>query len=47
MKYSGMGISGVRRLRQLEEDENRRLKRLVAEQALDLVALKECCSKKL
>jgi putative transposase len=44
-KYSGMGVSEVRRLRQLEE-ENRRLKRLVADQALDLVALKDVLAKK-
>jgi putative transposase len=44
-KYSGMGVSEVRRLRQLEE-ENRRLKRLVADQALDLVALKDVLTKK-
>jgi putative transposase len=44
-KYNGMGISEVRRLRQVEE-ENRRLKRLVADQALDLVALKEVLAKK-
>jgi putative transposase len=44
-KYSGMGVSEVRRLRELEE-ENRRLKRLVADQALDLVALKDVLAKK-
>ena len=44
-KYHGMGLSEVRRLRQMEE-ENRRLKRLVADQALDLVALKEVLAKK-
>jgi len=44
-KYNGMTVSEVRRLRQLEE-ENRRLKQLVAEQALDLVALKDVVAKK-
>ena len=39
-KYGGMQVSEARRLKQLE-DENRRLKRLVAEQALDLVMLKD------
>ncbi len=39
-KYGGMEVSEARRLRVLE-DENRRLKRLVAEQALDKAALKE------
>lgn len=44
-KYGGMEISEARRLRQLEE-ENSRLKRLVAEQALDIVMLKDVNSKK-
>ena len=43
-KYGGMELSDARRLKQLEE-ENRRLKRLVADQALDIQALKEVCSK--
>ena len=34
-KYSGIEIWEMRRLRQLEE-ENRRLKRIVADQALDI-----------
>ncbi len=38
-KFSGMEISDVRKLRHLE-DENRRLKTMVAEQALDIQALK-------
>ena len=38
-KYGGMDVSEARRLKQLE-DENRRLKRLVAEQALDIQMLK-------
>jgi len=43
-KYGGMEISEARRLRVLEE-ENRKLKRLVADQALDILALKEISSK--
>jgi putative transposase len=43
-KYGGLEISEMRRLRQLEE-ENRRLKSIVADQALDLRALKEVLSK--
>lgn len=39
-KYQGMGDAEVKRLRELEE-ENRRLKRLVADQALDIQILKE------
>lgn len=39
-KYGGMQISEARRLKQLEE-ENRRLKRLVADQALNLQVLKD------
>ena len=39
-KYAGMGVSEARRLRQLEE-ENRRLKRIVADQALNLQVLKD------
>jgi len=39
-KYGGMDVSEARRLRGLEE-ENQRLKRLVAEQALDIQVLKE------
>ena len=43
-KYGGMEINDLRRLRVLEE-ENRKLKRLVADQALDILALKEINSK--
>jgi putative transposase len=43
-KYSGMAVSEARRLKELE-DENRRLKKLVADQALDIVMLKEINSK--
>ena len=38
-KYSGLTVSELRRLKVLEE-ENRRLKQLVADQALDHQALK-------
>ena len=38
-KYGGMDVSDARRLSQLEE-EDRRLKKMVAEQALDIDALK-------
>ena len=44
-KFGGMEISDAKRLRALE-DENRRLKRMVAEQALDIQALKDVVSKK-
>ena len=43
-KYGGLGVSEAVRLRQLEE-ENRRLKRLVADQALDIQVLKEVLGK--
>ena len=43
-KYCGLEISELRRLRQLE-DENRRLKAIVADQALDFRALKEVLAK--
>lgn len=45
-KYGGMEVSDARRLRSLE-DENRRLKHIVAEQALDIAALKGVLGKKL
>ena len=44
-KYGGLGVSEAQRLKALE-DENRRLKKLVAEQALDNAALKDLLSKK-
>ena len=44
-KYGGMAVSEAKRLKQLE-DENRKLKQLVAEQALDLQAVKLLLSKK-
>lgn len=43
-KYGGMENSELRRLKELER-ENDRLKRLVAEQALDIVMLKDVNSK--
>jgi putative transposase len=44
-KYGGMEVNEARRLKDLEE-ENARLKRLVADQALDIQILKEVNSKK-
>ena len=44
-KYGGMDVSDAQRLRALE-DENRRLKRLVADQALDIQMLKAVNEKK-
>jgi putative transposase len=44
-KHGGWEVSEVRRLRQLE-DENRRLKHLVAEQMLDLQALRGVLARK-
>ena len=43
-KYAGMTVSDVKRLKALEE-ENRRLKQIVAEQALDNKALKDLLAK--
>jgi putative transposase len=43
-KYGGMEVSDVKKLRSLE-DENRRLKQMVAEQALELRAAKDLLSK--
>jgi len=44
-KFGGLSLSEVRRLKDLEQ-ENGRLKKLVADQALDIQMLKEVCSKK-
>jgi putative transposase len=44
-KFSGMGVSELARLRQLEE-ENSRLKKLVADLSLDKHILQEVLSKK-
>jgi putative transposase len=43
-RYGGLEVSELRRLRQLEE-ENRRLKGVVADQALDIRALKDVLTK--
>jgi putative transposase len=43
-KYGGLEVSDVKRLRRLE-DENRRLKTMVVEQALDIRALKDVLGK--
>lgn len=43
-RYAGLSVSELKRLKSLEE-ENRRLKQIVAEQALDNRALKELLSK--
>jgi putative transposase len=43
-KYGGLEVSELKRLKQLEE-ENRRLKKIVAEQALDIQMLKDVTSK--
>ena len=44
-KYAGMSLSELKRLKALEE-ENARLKRIVAQQALDNELLREINSKK-
>ena len=44
-KFGGMTVSEARRLRALE-GENAKLKRLVADQALDILALKDVISRK-
>jgi len=44
-KYAGLAVPEVKRLKELE-DENRRLKKLVADQALDVQALKEALARK-
>ena len=43
-KFGGMNANEAQRLRQLEA-ENAKLKRIVADQALDIVALKDVLSK--
>ena len=45
-KYGGLGTSELRRLRQLEE-ENTKLKKLVADLSLDKIMLQEVLAKKL
>jgi len=44
-KFGGMDVSDAKRLKALE-DENARLKKLLAEQMLDAAALRELLSKK-
>ena len=44
-KYAGMGVSELRKMRQLEE-ENRKLKQLVADLSLDKQMLQEVIRKK-
>ena len=44
-KFGGMTVSEAKRLKTLE-DENAKLKKLLAEQMLDLAAMKELVSKK-
>ena len=44
-KYGGMELSEMQRLKQVE-DENRRLRQIVAEQTLDIQALKAVVAKK-
>ena len=44
-KFGGMEVSDAKKLKALE-DENRRLKRLVADQALDIQILKDMSSRK-
>jgi len=44
-KYGGMEVSDAKRLKALE-DENRRLKSIVADQALDIQMLKDVNGKK-
>ena len=44
-KYAGMTVAELRRLRELEA-ENAKLKRIVADQALDISALKDLVGRK-
>ena len=44
-KYAGLGVAELRRLKQLEE-ENKKLKRLVADLSLDKAMLQDVLSKK-
>ncbi len=45
-KYAGLGVNELRRLKQLEE-ENRKLKQLVADLSLNKAMLQEVVAKKL
>ena len=44
-KYGGMSVSEIKRLKELEA-ENRRLKQLIGEKELDILALKAALEKK-
>lgn len=44
-KYGGMNVDELRRLRELEQ-ENARLKKIIANQSLDIDIMKEVISKK-
>ena len=44
-KYGGLDVSDAKKLRALD-DENRRLKRIVADQALEIAAIKDVLTKK-
>ena len=44
-KFGGLEVSDAKRLRLMEE-ENRKLKKLVADQALDMMVLKDLLAKK-
>ena len=44
-KFAGMGVAELRRLKQLEE-ENKKLKRMVADLSLDKAMLQDVLSKK-
>ena len=44
-RYTGMGVAEVRRLKRLEE-ENRKLKQLVADLSLDKVLLQDALQRK-
>ena len=46
-KYGGLGPSELRKLKQLEEEENSKLKRIVADLSLDKAMLQDVLSKKL
>jgi putative transposase len=45
-QYAGLGVGDIRRLKQLEE-ENRKLKQLVADLSLDKLMLQDVLAKKL
>ena len=45
--YGGLGVGELRRVKQLEDNENRKLKQLVADLSLDKHILQDVLSKKL